>query len=411
MDKKIPNKYKFIVLLGKALHTCGVPSYKIQNYLSEIARNKGLEGSFMDTPTWINYVFYEEDEHTYNYIECVPPGGLDLGALSRVTEITGQVLNREITDDEAVDKISKSKHQNKSYDLFLDALTFIVSGGAFCVILKTNWVTAFAASILGLLVFLVSLLASKSAYIRSTLESMVAFVSTIGAGVLSVFFPEINISLAVLSSIIIFIPGLAITTAIEEITSKNLVSGTAKLGGALVSLFKQFFGVILGVSILPFFIEIKNVPLVSDIPLWVDPIAFTFMSLGLVFSLRIRYKDMIYAIITAFISYYTTILMDFSGLFISIFVGTIVVVFFSSLFNRISGGPKLVFLIPGIIVLVPGSKAFIGLSTIFLQTHSGLNYNMGEQVSYILMGIIGGLIFSGSFMNKKNIRIKETGKL
>ena len=88
-----PDKYKFIILLGKALHIYGVPSYKIQNYLTEIALQKGIKGNFMDSPTWINYVFYsDDDEETYNYVECVPPGEINLGALSEAEEITKKVL-------------------------------------------------------------------------------------------------------------------------------------------------------------------------------------------------------------------------------------------------------------------------------------------------------------------------------
>jgi uncharacterized membrane protein YjjB (DUF3815 family) len=60
-------------------------------------------------------------------------------------------------------------------------------------------------------------------------------------------------------------------------------------------------------------------------------------------------------------------------------------------------------MIPGIIMLVPGSKAFIGLSTLFFDSHLS-NSNMGEQVLYIFMGIIGGLIFSGTFMDKKLVK-------
>ena len=64
--------------------------------------------------------------------------------------------------------------------------------------------------------------------------------------------------MTILASIIVFIPGLSITTALEEITARNLVSGTAKLFDALVSLFKQFFGVVMGLVILPLFVEIKQ---------------------------------------------------------------------------------------------------------------------------------------------------------
>jgi len=124
---QIPQQYKFIVQLGKALHTYGVPSYKSQHYLTEIADKKGIKGSFMDTPTWINYVFYEEDEHTYNHVECVPPGELNLGALSQVVEITNNVISNDLPFDKAKEQI-QALHQSKlSYNYFIELLSFMVS--------------------------------------------------------------------------------------------------------------------------------------------------------------------------------------------------------------------------------------------------------------------------------------------
>jgi uncharacterized membrane protein YjjB (DUF3815 family) len=85
----------------------------------------------------------------------------------------------------------------------------------------------------------------------------------------------------------------------------------------------------------------------------------------------------------------------------SIFTGTIAAVCCSKIFSRITKSPELVFLVPGIIMLVPGSKAFIGLSSVFLHAE-GAPHNMGEQILYIFMGIIGGLIFSGSFIDRRS---------
>ena len=54
----------------------------------------------------------------------------------------------------------------------------------------------------------------------------------------------------------------------------------------------------------------------------------------------------------------------------------------------------MVFLVPGIIMPVPGSKTFIGISSMLLDS-GPMHSNMGEQIPYIFMGIIGGLLLSG----------------
>lgn len=397
----VPDKYKFIIQLGKALHQYGVPSYKIQIYLSRVAKQKDIEGNFMDTPTWVNFSFFEEDDHTYNYIECVPPGELNLGALSRVVEITNKVLDGTFTFEKAkieIENLGKKKKKRKD---FIQLLCFMMSAGAFSIIMDTSWISAITASVMGAIVFLYTLLSRKSGYISTTLESLASFTTTILTGLLSLVFPGIDISMTILASIIVFIPGLAITTALEEITSRSLVSGTAKLFDALISLFKQFFGVVLGLALLPLIADVNHGDVYNDIPQWVDYIAIPLLALSLLPVFQVRRKDMTLGVVIGFASFTITTLLDFTGIMLSIFIGTISVVILSSLFSKITKSPELVFLTPGIVMLVPGSKAFIGLSTMFLDPSVSGNSNMGEQVAFIFMGIIGGLIFSGAFTHKR----------
>ncbi|MCL3779366.1 threonine/serine exporter family protein [Prolixibacteraceae bacterium JC049] len=396
---QIPHQYQFIIQLGKALHTYGVPSYKSQIYLTEIAKQNGIKGSFMDTPTWINYVFYEEDEQTYNYIECVPPGELNLGALSKIVEIANAVLNKKMGFDEAKTAIEQIKTMPLGYGKFIELLAFMASAGAFSLVLDYNWTSSIAASGIGAIIYAITLWGKRSNYIRSILESLVAFIATIIAGLLSLKFHDINISMTILASIIVFIPGLSITSALEEITSRSLVSGTAKLFDALVSLFKQFLGVVLGLATLPLFVDLQPNNVVHTTPIGLVLVAIIILAFSLTPVFKIRGKDILFAVIAGFLCFFTTVLLQFTGILISTFIGSMVAVFISKFFRKITHSPALVFLIPGIIMLVPGSKAFIGLSSVFL-TESVPHTNMGEQVLYIFMGIIGGLIFSGSFVDK-----------
>ncbi|TKG91948.1 threonine/serine exporter family protein [Puteibacter caeruleilacunae] len=397
---QVPQKYKFIVQLGKALHTYGVPSYKSEMYLKDVAEKKGIQASFMDSPTWINYVFYEEDEQTYSHVESVLPGELNLGALSRIVEVANKLVAGDINFEQARDDIESIKTAPIGYSSIIELIAFMTSAGAFSVILDTSWTSSIAAGFVGGIVYLVTIWSRYSVYVRSTLESMVALVATIVTGILSLYFDQINISMTILASIIVFIPGLSITSALEEITARNLVSGTAKLFDALVSLFKQFFGVVLGLAILPLFVKLNPQPVINDIPHWVDYPAMVLMTASLTPAFKIRPKDVFLCVVVGFLSFFSTTLFAFAGILVSIFIGTLVSVSVSKLFSKLTKSPRLVFLIPGIIMLVPGSKTFIGLSSVFLN-ETGAASNMGEQIFYIFLGIIGGLIFSGTFMDRE----------
>ena len=400
---KTPKKYQFIIELGKALHTYGIPSYKIQTYLTKVSKTQGISGTFMDLPTWINYVFYE-DENTYSYIECIPPGVLNLGALSRVEEVTNKIITNEIDHSEVENELQLINIETKKINHVTQTLSYAIASGAFSLMIGTNWVSFIFSLLLGALVYLIVYLSSKSNYLETILESLISFVVTIFACLLYLVFPEFNVGITILSAIIIFIPGLAITTALEEITSKNLVSGGAKLFDSIISLFKQFFGVLLGLAVMSSIIDFKLLVHISDMPRWIMFCGIPLFSISLLAIFQVRKKDMFLGVLTGVFVFFLTVSFSGSGVLLSTFIGTIAAVAISNLFSRFTKSPKTVYLTQGIVMLVPGSKSFMGLSNSFLNSSIITADNLYQQVIFILMGIIGGLLFAGVFRNQQGTK-------
>ncbi|OAD45981.1 threonine/serine exporter family protein [Polaribacter atrinae] len=398
---RVPKKYQFIVELGKALHTYGIPSYKIQSYLTEVAQNKGITGSFMDLPTWINYVFYDE-KNSYNYVECIPPGSLNLGAFSRIDELTNKVIDSKIDESAINEELNIIHAKTKEINHFYLFLAYTFAAGSFSLMIGTNWVSFIFSLLLGSITYLLVYLATKSKYVENVFESLSALVITVICCLLSLVFPDFNLGLTILASIIIFIPGLAITTALEEITSKSLVSGSAKLFDAMIVLFKQFFGVILGLGLMTSLIDIDLTHYVSDMPKWTLFCAIPIFSITVLPIFQVRKKDIFFGVLTGVLAFFITVfLSSVLGILVSTFVGTLAVVGISRLFGRISKTPKSVYLTQGIIMLVPGSKSFMGLSNSFFNPSITASANIFEEVAFILMAIIGGLLFAGTFRERK----------
>ena len=402
---KTPKKYQFIIELGRALHTYGIPSYKIQTYLPKVAKTQGISGTFMDLPTWINYVFYEDEgEHTYIYLECLPPGVLNLGALSRVEEVTNKIIANEINHSEVENELQLINNETKKLNHVIQTFSYSIAAGAFSLMIGTNWVSFIFALLLGALVYLIVYLSGKSSYLETVLESLISFVVTILACLLYLVFPEFNVGITILSAIIIFIPGLAITNALEEITAKNLVSGVAKLFDSIISLFKQFFGVLLGLAVMSSAIDFKLLTHISDLPRWIMFCGIPLFSISLLAIFQVRKKDMFLGVLTAVFVFFVTVMFSASGVLLSTFIGTVAAVAISSLFSRYTKSPKTVYLTQGIVMLVPGSKSFMGLSNSFLNSSIITADNLYEQVAFILMGIIGGLLFAGVFRNQEGTK-------
>lgn len=58
----------------------------------------------------------------------------------------------------------------------------------------------------------------------------------------------INVPFVILSSILVFIPGLSLTVAMSEISARQLISGSSRLVEAIMQLLLLLFGAIMGVS-------------------------------------------------------------------------------------------------------------------------------------------------------------------
>ena len=101
-----------------------------------------------------------------------------------------------------------------------------------------SWIDGLVSLFLGLVVCIVQIISNRSTQTFAYLfEFSAALLSSFTANILSRYlYPTcIGIQVAVFSSLAIILPGLAVTLAIIEISSKNFVSGIVRLFAALFS--------------------------------------------------------------------------------------------------------------------------------------------------------------------------------
>ena len=114
----------------------------------------------------------------------------------------------------------------------------------------TSWNDVLWSGLISLVVFLFVLWSARSKRVTHMLEPLVAIAAAIAACAVSSYIdPGVNIRLVVLSSIIVFIPGLALALGFAELSARHLVSGTARVMDAVMLLFKLYYGAFLGISI------------------------------------------------------------------------------------------------------------------------------------------------------------------
>ena len=207
-----------------------------------------------------------------------------------------------------------------------------------------------------------------------------------------------------LSSIIAFIPGLSLTLALSELAARNLMSGTARLMDALMILFKIYFGGVLGIALgKMMWGEVVFIQPPST-PNWTSWAAVTTLSISLVILFKCRKKDAPWGIISGYVAFGASIVgAEYLGVALGAFVGAFALGIYSSIFSRIMNLPSSIVKLLGLVVLVPGSKVYIGLSNA-VSGQTMLNAtDIGSQAFLIFMSLVAGLIFANVALPSRKV--------
>lgn len=397
-------KRHFIITLGKLLHKFGATSYRLENHLKNVSQLLEIPASFVITPTAMTFVLYNnEDQQEYNFIVRVNPGGIDLGALSRTNELVDELDSGQRTLAESIERLNHISAMPPPYSRFLTWLGFGASSGAFAMLMHTTWSDVVWSTVLGLLIYILVIWSERSKGVANMLEPLSSIVGALGASLIMQFDPTINVPLVILSSIIVFIPGLSLTTGLSELAERSLISGTAKIMDASMTMFKLFFGAILGLTLGGLFWGATEHISIEPVPLWTSWLAVLILSLSLVIIFKARPRHALWGVLCGFIAYGTSVwAATYVGIALGAFVGSFAVGVYSNLFARFLKAPATVVMLQGLVVLVPGSKVYIGLNSMVTGNQIVQADQLGSQTFLIFMSLVAGLIFANVAVRPRN---------
>lgn len=394
-SEEFKQKRRFIISLGKALHKFGTNSFRSEAHLQNVATFLDIKASFIITPTALTFVLLDEEMNEHNYLVRVKPGDIDLGSLARTDELVDELSSGQRTLAEATERLEEIYDKPNPYGRVMSFFAFGASSGAFAMLMHTSWNDVFWATILGFVVCLFVFWSERSTRVTEMLEPLSALVCALLATAITNFDPYINMPLVILSAIIAFIPGLAITLGLSELAARHLISGTARVMDALMVLFKLYFGAALGIALGTVLWGTSEFIQPETTPAWTSWAAVTILSISLVILFQVRKKDAPWGIISGYIAYGATLLATpYLGYALGAFAGAFALGVYSNLFARLMNLPSSIVLLLGLVVLVPGSKVYIGLNSAVSGQNMLNTTDIGSQTFLIFMSLVAGLIFA-----------------
>ncbi len=388
---KFKRQVRFILRFGRALHSAGSPAHTLEATMQDMCQLLGLRGTFISQPTAI-LASFENDEEDVTKIERVEPMGVNLGKLSNIDLVAREVIRNEISYEEGYQKLDNILNAPEPFGKRVYVAYFLFYTVGFMVLFGGTWADMIAATIVGMIMGFMSIV-KPVGVIGQLYEAIAAVVASIATYLLVKLVPGLNVGVIIISSLIIFMPGLFITIAIAEIATNNLVSGTARLVGGVMILLKLTFGVFIGSKIASWF-HYPSIDIPMDrIPLWLAYLTLPATAFMSVINFKANRADWKWVTLAGIYGYLCSKLgAHYLGPELGMFFGGACVGAMSNIFARFKDKPSSIFQWPGIILLVPGSVGYRGMNSLFERDVVG-GLDTAFTMVTLAMALVVGIFF------------------
>ncbi|WP_020394758.1 threonine/serine ThrE exporter family protein [Thiolinea disciformis] len=391
---------RFVIKLGKAMHEYGTPTHRLERILVKTTELLGLKGSFIVSPTSMTFVFWEQGcDEEYSHSARVNPSGLDLNRLAYIHQLAEEVLSGKLSLEDGLARLNAINTLAAPYPYWLEFIAWGTLSASFAVVCGGNLIDMLLAAIWGWLVFGFNWLTQHHKRWEEMLEPLSAVVIAFGSSGLKALGLEIHISMVILAGIIVFIPGLSLTIGLRELAAKHLVSGTARIMDAGMTLFKLYFGAILGLALAQLFWPSTPNPPALVINHWSYYLAILLLAISLLIIFKISHKDALWGLLAGIIAYTGAVFgSHVLGANLGGLIGALIVGLYANLYGYWKNKPTQIVLLPGLVLLVPGSKAYLGIDRLVAGQDALATAVNGAPILLAFMSLIAGLIFANAIL-------------
>ncbi|MHC5110670.1 MAG: threonine/serine exporter family protein [Planctomycetota bacterium] len=394
---------EFLLLVAELLHAYGTPAYRLERVLAKVAQSLGVESSYMSTPTAI-MVSFGSGASTMTHLIRVDPGEVNLGKLVEFDEIMEDVEHGRLPVAEATRKLRALADVPFRYGTLEASLACGAASGATACLFHGGWPEIALSFVIGAGIGLLGRLLTRKANAVGLLEPASAFLAAMIAMMFSRFVYPLDDRLVTLSSLIVLVPGLTITTALTELTMRHLVSGVARLAGAVAVLFTMVFGVALAWRLgdvwMAGAVDAVEHGALSSWPTMgvalVLPIAFAVV-------LEVRCHEMGVVFLAGALGYVMASMVSSAlGPDYGSFMGSLTIGLLSNMYARMARRPGILPMTPGILMLVPGSLGFRSLAS-FVDSEAMAGLDWAFQAGMVAASLVAGILVANLMLPPRRV--------
>ena len=241
ITKMIDPEQKRVLILavkaGEMMMESGAEIYRVEDTITRIC--KACHIAYVDvfaTPTGIFVTLDSGDKESdvFTYVRRIKSSSVNLSVIADINRFSREFTTTDMTVEEGLDVLDEiEKHRRYSTALRIFAAALI--SASFCGIFDGTPAECLMALIVGALGYSLSLLLDKfeSNFFMHGLVS--SFMAALFAELAAAIGIAESAGPIIIGAIMIFVPGVAITNAIRDFLSGDMLSGLARLGEAIIT--------------------------------------------------------------------------------------------------------------------------------------------------------------------------------
>lgn len=391
---------EFILDLGRALHRYGTPAHRLEDALKVVSLRLGLQADYFSTPTAL-IVSFGEPSDLRTTMMAMDPYENNMDKLAKVDRLADQVIAGDIDAAEGSARLEQITKAPDAWNLPTSIAAYGAASGSVAVLFAGGWREVLPASVIGALIGLLEHLLSRDKERLQIYELLGAVMAALIAGVWSHVWP-MSSSLVTLAAVVVLLPGLMLTTAMSELATKHLVSGTARMFAAITVLLQVVVGVALG--------ELISTNVFHDAPVsaqalpgWVQWPTLAVAAVAMAGLVQANRRVLGWVMVAAFAGYLgKTAGSELLGNNMGALLGAFVLGMLANLYARTFSRPSQVVLVPAVLILVPGSMGYRGFESL-LEHHTMLGVETTFQMFIAATTIVAGLLVANATVAPRRI--------
>ncbi|KRG43584.1 hypothetical protein ARC20_09095 [Stenotrophomonas panacihumi] len=388
----------FVSEIASRLHSYGTTAQRLEAALIALSQQLDLDCEPWSNPTGVILSFSDPSKaigsSDITRVIRLAPGENDLYKLSVADYIADSVAQGRMSIAQGHTALRRLDREVDGRGKTMQVIAFGLAAAGVAGLWKLPWLDIATAGVIGLLIGLLTQYTDRKPATKEAGDALASLLAGFVATLVASLVGSLNLNTVIIASLVVLLPGMALTNAVNELASQHWVSGTARLAGAVTTVLKLTVGAVIAVTLTQYLGLEPQVRAARPQAHWVEWASLLVAAYAFAVLFKAHRRDYGWVMAAAIAGY---VIARYAGQEwgspAGVFASAMLLTAAGNLFGRTIQKPGALIRLPGIIMLVPGSTSLRGFLNLVQQQNVDVGQAALLAVTNIVMALVAGLLF------------------